>query len=202
MARAASTDFLHSMRFHVTTDFTDNALNVQNFGAVTGVATANVPAGFMSVTTPEATTEAVEYREGTFNYPRKFPGNTTVSDCTLQKGVVPGYTNFWAWMRVVIEGSGDYRCNMTIKHYNRSVLRQKVYSGTNTAASPAFDPDKVGGTAARSYVLYEAFAIRHKVAADLDASSSDISVMELDVAYEYFDVQEDAAGVTTASTPA
>lgn len=192
MARAAASDFLHSMRFHVTTDFTDDALNVQNFGAIPGVTSPNIPAGFMSVTTPEATTEAVEYREGTFNYPRKFPGNTTVSDCTLQKGVVPGYTNFWAWMRVVIEGSGDYRCNMTIQHFNRSVLRGNKAD---------FAPSLTDVSAARSYVLYEAFAIRHKVAADLDASSSDISVMELDVAYEYFDVVETQDGITPASDP-
>jgi len=181
------------MRFHVTSNFTTNDIDIDTFGA-------NTPAGFMSVTTPEATTEAVEYREGTFNYPRKFPGNTTVSDCTLQKGVVPGYTAFWAWMRVVIEGSGDYRCDMTIKHFNRSVLANTVYSASATAAAPVFKSD---GTAAREYILYNAFAIRHKVAADLDASSSDISVMELDVAYEYFDVKENTTtnGTTRVAAP-
>lgn len=182
MARAASSDYLHSMRFHVTTNFSTSDISPENFGA-------NVPAGFMSVTTPEATTEAVEYREGTFNYPRKFPGNTTVADCTLQKGVVPGYTNFWAWMRVVIEGNGDYRCDMTIKHFNRSVLTNQLPTGATAKSSmPTWEPAISTAIPTREYVLYNAFAIRHKVAADLDASSSDISVMELDVAYENFDV--------------
>lgn len=188
MARAASSDYLHSMRFHVTTNFSDTNLNIDNSG------TANVPAGFMSVTTPEATTEAVEYREGTYNYPKKFPGNTTVSDCTLQKGVVPNYSIFWAWLRIVIEGEGDYRCDMTIKHFNRSVLKNQALTGTNKASvgssMATFDPS---GKATREYVLYQAFPTRHKVAADLDASSSDISIMELDVVYEHFDIIENGA---------
>lgn len=185
MARAAATDFLHSMRFHVTTDAALGAgLQPEVFGA-------NVPAGFMSCTTPEATTEAVEYREGQFNYPMKFPGNTTVSDVTLQKGVAPSSSNFWNWLRVVIEGSGEYRTTMTIKHYNRSVLTNArptaTTSSSSMATSSAAGPD---AKASRTYKLYEAFPIRHKVAGDLDASSSDISVMELDVAYEYFDVED------------
>jgi phage tail-like protein len=178
------------MRFHVTTNFSDASLNIDTFGA-------NVPAGFMSVTTPEATTEAVEYREGTYNYARKFPGTTTVSDVSLQKGVVPGYSTFWAWLRIIIEGEGDYRCDMTIKHFNRSVLTQQALTGSNRAtfgsSMATFDP---GATATREYVLYNAFATRHKVAGDMDASSSDISIQEIDVAYENFDVIENGAQPT------
>lgn len=194
MARAAQSDFLHSMRFHVTTDFgTQNSpLNIQFDGS----GTTEVPAGFMSCTTPEATTEAVEYREGTFNYARKFPGNTTVSDVTLQKGVTQGNSRFWAWLRVVIEGSGDYRCNMSIKHFNRNVLARPV--PPSAGAIPNATNAATTATPSRTYQLYEAFPIRHKVAADLDASSSDISIMELDVAYEYFDVEENPQEVKSA----
>lgn len=189
MARAAASDFLHSMRFHVTTDGSLGAgLAPEKFGA-------NVPAGFMSCTTPEATTEAVEYREGQFNYPMKFPGNTTVSDITLQKGVAPSSSNFWNWLRVVIEGSGEYRTTMTIKHYNRSVLTNARPTATTSSKSMRENNAAGDAKASRSYVLYEAFPIRHKVAADLDASSSDISVQELDVAYEYFDVEDAAVEV-------
>ena len=187
MVRAAAQDFLHSMRFHVTTstDIADS-MRPEVFGG------SNTPAGFMSCTTPEATTEAVEYREGQFNYPMKFPGNTTVSDVTLQKGVVAAASNFWNWMRVVIEGSGNYRCTVTIKHYNRSVLTNKrpTAASASVTSQPTSSAAK-DGVASRQYILYEAFPIRHKVAADLDASSSDISVQELDIAYEYFEVLDD-----------
>jgi phage tail-like protein len=142
----------------------------------------------MSVSTPEATTEAVEYREGTYNYPRKFPGNTTVSDCSMQKGVARADGTFWNWMSTVIAGNGEYRVDMAIYHFDRRVLNRP----NNGAMSGYGDFTKLAtsNNAARIYTLFEAFPTRHKVAADLDASSSDISIMELDIAYEYFDVTE------------
>ena len=181
MARPVSTDFLHSMRFHVTAQVTGGTSPLDN-------ASVSPSAGFMSVSTPEATVEAVEYREGLYNFPRKFPGNTTVSDVTMQKGVARGDGTFWLWLKLVISGNGEYRADVTINHFDRSVLNSSLpsYSAVN-AARTATAPG-----AARQYVLYEAFPIRHKVAADLDASTSDISIMELDIAYEYFDIVEGA----------
>ena len=61
-------------------------------------------AGFSAVTTPEATVEAVEYKEGTMIYTRKFPGNPTQSDITLSRGVARQDSTFWDWLRVVVEG--------------------------------------------------------------------------------------------------
>lgn len=182
MARAQSTDFLHSMRFQV-----DIVAGYDYFQNGDGKASSKSPsAGFMSVSTPEATTEAVEYREGTYNYPRKFPGNTTVSDISMQKGVARGDGTFWEWLSTVIAGSGEYRVDLNIYHFDRRVLNRPA----NGAMSASFQKVASAGNAARTYKIYEAFPIRHKVAADLDASSSDISIMELDIAYEYYDVVE------------
>lgn len=183
MARAAASDFLHSMRFHVTTARAGggDALQDNKLGSPGGEGAPE--AGFMSVSTPEATTEAVEYREGLYNYPRKYPGNTTVSDCSMQKGVAKGDSSFWEWLSVVIHGSGEYRVDMYIKHFDRTALTRAQGGKSLAAFSSTAVP-------ARTYILHEAFPTRHKVSADLDASSSDISVMELDVAYEYFDVVE------------
>lgn len=192
MARAQSTDFLHSMRFQVIID----AGQPDFLGVKTGTSQGQSPsAGFMSVSTPEATTEAVEYREGTYNYPRKFPGNTTVSDISMQKGVARGDGSFWKWMSTVIGGAGEYRVDMTILHFDRRVLNGGIIGANGTGPSSEFPTLATAANAARKYHLKEAFAIRHKVAADLDASSSDISIMELDVAFEYFTVEEG----TTAS---
>ena len=185
MARAQSTDFLHSMRFQVGIV---GGYDFFRFAADGKSSTVSPSAGFMSVSTPEATTEAVEYREGTYNYPRKFPGNTTVSDCSMQKGVARQDGSFWNWMSTVIAGNGEYRVDMAIYHFDRRVLNRPnggAMTDFNNFANLA-----TANNAARTYILYEAFPTRHKVAADLDASSSDISIMELDVAYEYFNVSE------------
>ena len=178
-ARPQSTDFLHSMRFHVTTD--------ADFLTTAAGGVTNTPAGFMSCTTPEATTEAVEYREGLYNYAKKFPGTTTVSDCSLQKGATKGDSTFWYWLSTVIHGGGEYRVTMTIQHFDRTALK------ANSAKRESVEKINMTVEPARAYVLYNAFPTRHKVAADLDASTSDVSIMELDVAYEYFDVVEGEA---------
>lgn len=179
MARAQATDFIHSMRFHV------DAVGVG--GTARLVVPGRPQAGFSAVTTPEATVEAVEYKEGNTVYTKKYPGNPTMSDITLTRGVTRGDSSFWEWLRVVMEGSGEYRADLDIKHFHRdnALVRAQPAAGdqpnlTNIATD-------VPG---RIYHVREAFPIRHKVAADLDATASEISIMEMDLAYEYFEVEE------------
>lgn len=179
MAREVATDFLHSMRFQVVAN---------DAGRPTLDAPGRVDAGFTTVSTPEATVEAVEYREGTFIYMRKFPGNPTVADLTFNRGVAKRDSSFWDWLRVIIEGSGDYRQDLQIKHFHRQeALPRSVGPFTGeTANQTVIDI----GAPARVYHVREAFPVRHKVAGDLDATASEVSIMELDVAFEHFEVQE------------
>jgi phage tail-like protein len=170
------------MRFHVDVVNADGV----NLAAVPG----NPQAGFSNVTTPEATSEAVEYKEGTDVYVRKYPGSPTVSDITLSRGVARGDSSFWHWMRAVIEGTGNYRADLDIQHYHRdNVLTRPIDALGNTENLTRFDPAAGAG---RIYHVKEGFPTRHKVAGDLDATASEISVMELDIAYEYFEVEEGA----------
>ena len=102
MARSQATDFLQSFRFHVKSlnragDFPDPL----QFGSDAGI---NGEAGFQSVTLPELSTEAVEYREGTFKYTKKQPGVPTVSDVTMMRGVVKTDTDFYDWLIRGISG--------------------------------------------------------------------------------------------------
>lgn len=174
MGRQLASDFLHSMRFHVVCDD----------GSRPQLQPAGRPeAGFNSVTTPEATVEAVEYREGTFVYTRKQPGNASMSDISCSRGVARGDSSFWDWLRIVIEGGGEYRQDLQIRHYGREAL---VGGGGGQTNLTRVDTDQP----ARTYYVKEAFPSRHKLAADMDATSSEISIMELDLAYERFEVQE------------
>jgi len=175
--RQLENDFLHSMRYHVTVD-TEAAQDILSPG--------EVQAGFSAVSTPELSSEAAEYKEGLDVYTRKYPGNPTVSDVTLSRGVTWRDTTFYDWMRKVVEGKGAYRATVTIDHFhrigflNRNEGDEAPYSALKLeAASPAVQ-----------YILYNAFPIRDKVAADLDATSSEVSVEEMDVAYEFFDVKK------------
>ena len=135
MARAQSTDYLQNFRFHVVSD--PASLIGYN---ITGVGEA----GFNTVTTPEMTLEAAEYREGTFRYTRKYPGPPTFSEMTLSRGVTREDTKFFDWTNTA-GTQGDYRSDLTVHHFHRDE--------EPSASSPA---------AQRRMLCYECLPIRSK----------------------------------------
>lgn len=178
MARAVATDFLHSMRFQVAIDDGDRGISLSPDG--------RAEAGFSNVTTPEATSEAVEYREGTYVYTQKYPGNPTMNDITMSRGVARRDSTFWDWMRRVLEGSGEYRVDLSVKQFHRDTALTRDTPATTTVNKTSISTD----VPARTYLIKQAFPIRHKVAGDLDATASEISIMELDLSFEYFEILE------------
>jgi phage tail-like protein len=183
MARPMNTDFLNGMRFHVTVQGPNARLSPPG----------RPQAGFSACTTPEVSAESVEYREGTFVYTFKYPGVPSMGgDITLSRGAARLDSTFYTWMRVVIEGGaaegGEYREDLAIKQFHRrETLVGESGSPTN------FNTIDVNSTPAKTYTIFNAFPVRCKPAADFDATSSDISVAELDVAYESFTIAEPAA---------
>ena len=183
MARAVQSDFLHSMRFQVRVAGEPPAAAselLNPYGTTPGFQSE---AGFSAVSTPSVTLDVVEYREGHYIYTRKQPGIPTMDDITLSRGVTKTDTGFFRWIKATIEGNGEYRVDLDIHHMPRdTALRPEVVPGTGT--SEFLDPDAIG----RRYQIFDAFPTTHKVAADLDATASEISVMELGISYERFDI--------------
>ncbi len=174
MARAQSTDYLHSMRFHVTTSAPTGTPGDLNHPSV-----GSPEAGFSACTTPTATVEAVEYKEGQYLYTRKYPGHVTYDNVTLSRGVARVDTGFWRWIKNVIEGNSDYRVEVSILHYHRAdVLPGPTNPPADLLLIPQNPPSRV-------YRLYEAFPAAHKFASDLDATESAISIMSIDIAFEH-----------------
>jgi len=187
MARALNTDYLHSMRYHVVLNPGSTVNPLIDFAAP-----GRPDAGFSNVTTPEATVEAVEYKEGTMVYTQKYPGNPTMSDITLSRGVARADSSFWQWIKIAMEGApsgsaeAEYRADVDIKHFHRETALQQTQPAVGNQEGLNVD------FPARTYHIKQAFPIRHKVAGDLDATASEISIMELDLAFEHFDVEEHA----------
>ena len=186
MARAKISDFLHSFRFHVV---------ITGFGAGTAKqlqrsTDSRAQAGFNAVSVPEASHDAVEYREGTFIYTQKFPGIPSISDITLSRGVAHKDGTFFQWMKDVIEGNAEYRANLDIFHLHRDARAASTTDTTNTLIAE----EKIG-TPPGGFILYkcnEALPIRMKVSSDLDATASEVSIQELDIAIESFNVIDEA----------
>lgn len=149
-----------------------------------------VGAGFNNITTPEATIEIAEYKEGTDIWTKKQPGNPTVNNSTFQRGVTRGNSAFWNWARKTIEGVGEYRATVIISQYHRVESLTTVFpvaGFTENETQISTDGD------AMEMHLYNAFPTRCKITGDLDATASDISIQELDVDYESFGIKALAA---------
>lgn len=173
MARSAASDLLNNMRFHVTASLPGGVDPLQP--RAEGLA-ERVQAGFNTVTIPEITSEAVEYKEGLMHFPRKYVGAPTVGDVSLNRGVAARDTTFYDLSMRAAKGNGEYRVDLTILEYAREALRGGRGIDPRTA-----DP-------ARTIRCYNAIPTRCKPSADKDSSSGDISIAEIDFAVEDMDL--------------
>ena len=184
MARSVSTDFFQNMFFLVEAIRPDG-LNMVNRSQSSGL---DAPAGFQSCSVPTVSNDAVTYREGTMTYTRRQPGIPSFDDITMSRGVARLDSALWAWMRLVNEGSGDYRADIQIKHYHRAVSLTRPFPTTGAEKNLTFIPEDA--QPGRIYHVFEAFPTSLKLGGDLSGDSSDISLQDLTVAYEYVEVEE------------
>lgn len=193
MPRALATDFLHNFRFNArakTSGMTE-AENLFDRDNVLPTGAVREEAGFNSITSPEMSTDAVEYREGMYNFTRKQTGIPTVSDVTFSRGVILGDSSLYGWFRTHIDG-GEYRADVQYWLYHRTAMaapsstasKFRGFSSSNTVTD---------ATKALSVMLHEAAPIRFKPFGDMDATASDISLQEMDVTMEYWDYVDLAA---------
>jgi phage tail-like protein len=163
VARAMSTDPFHAFRFQV------KVANKQYKGDPLGPTTA----GFNSVSLPTMNGEVVEYKEGVWVMRRKFPGDVTVDDVTLSRGVTVKSSEFFTWMDMTKKGA-EYRVDLNIHHMHRSDIASQA--------------DFTAVTGSRIIKLKECLPVSVKVGSDMDSQSSEISLQEITVACESFEV--------------
>ena len=123
-------------------------------------------AGFNSVTTPEINQEVAEYREGNRTWTMKFPGVPTVENVTLSQGVAQSSSNFWDWALSALNGLA-YRADLLINVYSQQ------NPGINIEDPPA-----------HQIMCKNTLATRVKPLGDLDATSSDVNLREIEGAME------------------
>ncbi len=172
MSRAAVNDLMQNFRFHVVASDTDgkNPLEYSRTGEYEG----GGQAGFTSATIPELSVEITEYREGTFQWTQKYAGVPTVSDVTLIQGVAKTNTTFYDWVRSSVDGA-EYRCDVTIYHYQRTEMSKATQSETDDTL--------------RRMECHNCVPTRAKPGGDLDSTSSEVSMAEVDFAMESFEIK-------------
>jgi len=169
--RSNAKDFLQNFRFHAIADLAGpvktNPLERLDSNMLWGG-----EAGFSSVSIPEMSVNAVEYRDGRNLYTAKQPGIPTFDAVTMMRGQIMRGTRFIDWMMRYFSGT-QYRAMLYIYIFNQI--------GGPSEAGVNYDN-------ALMLRLYNAFPTRVKLAADLDSTSDDVSVEEIELTIEYFDV--------------
>ena len=175
MARSEAEDFIQSFRFQAIVYNWDN-LGFDPFIATRGGSSGiDGEAGFQQITMPEISTELTEYREGIFKWTRKLPGPPTIGDATFMRGLVKSDTGFFDWVVRAATG-GDYRVDIAIFQFARADIDPGV-------------EEHVGSKPSRTYKCYDSFPTRVKPGGDLDSSTGDVSIAEMDVAIERIELE-------------
>lgn len=172
--RAQANDFMQGFRYHVTATTaagTDPLVVNRNAKGEHGV-----HAGFQSVTLPEISTEASEYREGTFKWTEKYPGVPVVAPMTLIRGIVKNDNAFYNAVMAALNGE-EYRMDVTVYHFHRG----------DVGSADHIDMSNIDNDSVRQYRCYNAFGTRAKPAGDLDSMASEVSLAEIDLEMERFE---------------
>lgn len=175
MARAQAFDPLHTFRFFATAQLT-TADPVAGGTDLLAYSDGTAQAGFQMVGTPKLNVEIAEYREGTDKWTRKYPGRGSWDPITMRRGVLKTDTRFFDWVSRS-QTAEEYRADVYVYHWHRD----------------GKDPGQIGDlNEARLYRLNEAVPASVQLAGDLDAGSSEISVTELEVQFEYAEIAQNA----------
>jgi len=119
-----------------------------------------VQAGFSDVTIPDATTDAVDYREGTDQFTRKLLGQTKHGNVTLKWGITDSMELYEKWYKLVLQGK------MASARRNMAIILM----------------DDEGAPSAR-WEFENAWPIKYK-APDLSAKGNDVAIETLDIVHE------------------
>lgn len=140
-ARTASEDPLQKFKFRVT---------------IPGIPST---IGFQTVSGLSEETEVVEYKESGFDYTHKLPGNNSVGEVTMERGMFADSSMQDIYKNTLT--NPDFRNTMIIQLLDRF------------------------GNVQRTWKLAEAW-ISSWEGSDLDASSSDVAIETIKVQFEHF----------------
>ena len=124
-----------------------------------------VSLGFTEVTGLDIQVEVIDYRDGSSPeyHARKMPGQHRYSNLVLKRGMVPGDTDFFSWMKTVQSGQPE--------------RRDLVVRLLNNQHEPVF-----------IWKLRNAFPVKYS-GPHFNSMSSQMAVETLEIAYESMDVE-------------
>jgi phage tail-like protein len=175
MARAQTTDYLQTGRFHVVdVSFTVPPILLPVYG-------------FRTCTLPEIIGNVRSINEGNYEFPRKVYAGAEIGDVTLTQGVSLLNSDFYDWMRKAIVGHRGPRNILIIQFLNTKGTR---FTGSGLITGGL---EFVGRLPGRAWLLKNCRPSRYKPGSDFDAMSQEVSLAELTLSIE--ELQEYSLGI-------
>jgi len=137
--------------------------------------------GFSQITSPEISLEVETIRAGNRIYPYKAAPYASLNTITLSRGAFWGDSDFYRWTMKYLQGKTGSRRTLLLIHFTN----YNIAAMTGGEAQISFGPITLAPfVPAKAWLLEGCIPARCKVASDFDASSGDVSLVELDVEYE------------------
>lgn len=186
-------DFLQNFRFHLL----DVSFSTSGIPFV-----FNPIAGFSSISSPELTLNTEEIEEGNSKFVHHVRRKVSCSSVVLSKGVEIIDTSFWDWFvatanRLASGGnfsvSGRRRDLVLVQFTNYGIGTQAEgfsdFLSNISVLGGGFIPDFRGSlkVPGKAWLLKDCFPTRYKPTSDLDATSGDISLEEIEIQPRYFE---------------
>lgn len=130
--------------------------------------------GFSSVTMPEVSLEAQTIVDMSDPYPTHYFNNASVAPLTLTRGAMAYDSTFWQWVSRSIRGWDRVERNFILLQFAGMAIGKG-------GAAPGPEIMEIVRGFGKGWLLHECIPIRYKAGGDLDAKTSDVSLMEIDI---------------------
>jgi phage tail-like protein len=187
MARSRYDDFLQGYNFWVFDLSPSPKPPFVVLNPVIGAAlSGGLVGGFTGVSLPELTATTNTYTP--LNEPIGYTYVTgyEVGSVTLRRGASRYDSSFYSWITRAMNGTDRPHRDLMILHLSSASLVQPNRNEKFTPNSAGAGYVEVLKTYGKAYILYDCIPTRYSPGGELDASSAEITITELEVTPSYF----------------
>lgn len=135
--------------------------------------------GFQSITMPEISLEVDEVKQVNSMYKKYVYSGGSVGAITLMRGARVYDDTFFQWINRAVRGIDMNPRNLLLIQYTD--INMSEYTGVDISLPTAMQAWEVAQfVPGRAWLLWNTIPTRYKAGSDLDATSGEVSIMELD----------------------
>lgn len=217
MARSRATDLLQSHRFWL--------VEISSSERLPKFAIGSLAYGFQSVSLPSLTAEVQSFSQINDYYSTNYYTNFSVDTISLARGVRAFDSSFYRWMIRSLRGEDRVQRDFLLLHFYSNVgldttsgdtaaitaaaavaggfaggfagNASVIAAGASVAAGVGLGNLEMINMVGKAYLLYGCIPTRYKAGTDLDATSGEVSIAELDMQPHHFtEISLDPLNVT------